>query len=147
MKGRPAKNLKGEAKEWAERMGYHWAENTDPSVPFDGFLYRDAVMVAVKLMKLRYAQSADCDIEQKFPGNVADLRSLPVPPSVLRELWLRTQNERPYRRFCVLPETTAEIMENTRDNYRNSHYQEEYWKEAPCRIEIHLRKEGDEKER
>jgi hypothetical protein len=126
-------------------MGYHWAENTDLSVPFDGFLYRDAVIVAVKLMKLRYAQSVDCNIEQKFPDDVAGLRSLPVPPSVLRELWLRTQNERAYRRFCVLPDSTAEIMENTRDNYRNSHYQEEYWKKAPFRIEIARRKEDDEK--
>jgi hypothetical protein len=124
-------------------MGYHWAENTDPSVPFHGFLYRDAVIVAVKLKKLRYAQSVDCNIEQRCPGDVADLRSLPVPSSVLRELWLRTQNERAYRRFCVLPDTTAEIMENTLDNYRNSHYQEEYWKKAPCRIEITRRKDGE----
>ena len=50
---------------------------------------------------------------------------------MLRELWLRTQNERPYRRFYVLPDTTAEIMENTREQYRNTHYREEYLEESP----------------
>jgi hypothetical protein len=126
-------------------MGYHWAENTDPSVPFDGFLYIDRVMVALKLKKLRYSPGEDCDIDKQCPDDVADLRSLPLPPWVLRELWLRTQNERPYRRFYILPDTTAEIMENTRENYRNTHFREEYWKKAPYRIEIPIprRKEGD----
>ena len=54
MKGTPGQNLKDEAKKWAERMGYHWAENTDPSVPFDGFLYRDAMIIAIKLKKFRH---------------------------------------------------------------------------------------------
>ena len=51
MKGRPPATLKDEAKEWAEKMGYHWAENTDLSVPFDGFLFIDRVIVAIKLRK------------------------------------------------------------------------------------------------
>ena len=39
-KGRTAASLKDEAKECAERMGYHWTDNTDPSVKFDGLMYR-----------------------------------------------------------------------------------------------------------
>jgi hypothetical protein len=140
MKGRPATSLKDEAKECAERMGYHWTDNTDPSVPFDGLMYRVSVMIVVRLKKSRYGLSADCIIENEFPGDVADLRGLPFPPYVLRELWVRTQNERAYRRFYVLPETTAEIMENTRENYRNTHFREEYWKKAPYRIDIHFDK-------
>ena len=145
MKGRPGPNLKDEAKEWAERMGYHWAENTDTSVPFDGFLYRDAMIIALKMKKIRHGLNENCIIEKKFPDDVADLRSLPVPPYVFRELWVRTQNERAYRRFHIAPEMTAEIEEVTRDNYRNTHYREAYWKKAPYRIELLRRKkEGEE---
>jgi hypothetical protein len=142
MKGRPGPNLKDEAKEWAERMGYHWAENTDTSVPFDGFLYRDAMIIALKMKKIRHGLDENCIIEKKFPDDVADLRSLPVPPCVFRELWVRTQNERAYRRFHIAPEMTAEIVEVTRDNYRNTHYREAYWNKAPYQIEIPLRMEG-----
>ena len=142
MKGRPAASLKDEAKKCAEQMGYHWLENDNEAVRFDGLMYRQAVMVAVKLTKIRYGLDDDCIIENKFPDLVADLRSLPVPPYVLRELWVRTQNERSYRRFYILPDSTAEIEENTRENYRNTHFREAYWKKAPYRIDIPLRKDG-----
>ncbi len=143
MKGRPGPNLKDEAKECAERMGYHWAENTDPSVPFDGFLYRGGIMIAIKMKKLRYGLADNCIIEKKLPDDVADLRSLPVPSYVVRELWVRTQNERAYRRFYILPDATAEIEENTAENYRNTHYREAYWKKAPYRIEIPFRRKEE----
>lgn len=138
MRGRRAPNLKGEGKDLAERMGYHWAENTDPSLPFAGFMYRKAMMIAVTMMKVRYGPGNDCRIEDKYPEAVTEVRSLPLPPYVFRELWLRTQNERMYRRFLILPGTTAEIEENTRDGYRNAHYREAYWKKAPYRVDIPL---------
>ena len=144
MKGPKPSSLKDEMKGWAKQMSYHWAENTDRSVPFDGFLYRDAMVIAVKMKKVRYGLDDNCIIEKKFPDDVFDLRSLPVPPYVFRELWVRTQNERAYRRFCILPDMTAEIEEITRDNYRNTHYREAYWKKAPCRIEIPLQRGGKE---
>ena len=142
MKGRPPADLKGEGKQQAERMGYHWTDNTDPALPFDGFMYHEGAMAAVKLKKVRYGPGDDCIIEEKFPEAVAEIRSLPVPPHVIRELWLRTQNERAYRRFYILPGTTAEIEENTKEGYRNPHYREMYWKKAPNRIDIPLHKEG-----
>jgi len=127
-------------------MGYHWAENTDLSVPFDGFLYREGMMIAMKIKKLRHGLDENCIIENKLPDDVADLRSLPVPPYVIRELWVRTQNERAYRRFYISPDMTAEIEEVTRDNYRNTHYRKEYWMKAPYSIDIPLRrKEGGER--
>jgi len=143
MRGRKAASLKDEAKKCAERMGYHWTDNTDPSVSFDGFMYKPSIMFAVKLKKTRYGLSYDCIIEQEFPEDVADFRALPIPPYIPRELWVRTQNERAYRRFYILPDTTAEIEENTAENYRNTHYREEYVKKAPYRIDIPLRKKGD----
>ncbi len=146
MKGRKGKSLRDEAKLWAERMGYYWAENTDPSVPFDGFLYRDSVITALKMKKLRYGLPDDCAIEEKLPEDVADLRNLPVPARVLRELWVRTQNERAYRRCLITRDATAEIQEITMDRYRNTHYREAYWKKAPYRAEIALTREPVKKE-
>jgi hypothetical protein len=127
-------------------MGYHWTDNTDPSVQFDGLMYRASRMVAVKLKKVRYGLSEDFFAEDKFPDNVAALRALPLPPYVLRELWVRTQNERSWRRFYILPDTTAEIEVNTAENYRNTHYREEYWKKAPHSVEIPLRRDRGERD-
>jgi hypothetical protein len=125
-------------------MGYHWLANTDTDVPFDGLMYRSAAVVAVRVKKVRYAISDNCIIEKKFPNEVNALRTLPLPGYVLRELWIRTQNERAWRRFYILPETTAEIEFNTAENYRNTHFDEEKWQHAPFRIDIPLppKKEG-----
>jgi hypothetical protein len=123
-------------------MGFHWLANTDPSVQFDGLMYRMAVVVAVKLKKVRYGLSNECIVENKFPDDVAYLRMLPLPPYVLRELWVRTQNEREWRRFYILPETTAEIEFNTAEGYLNTHFRETYWKKAPYRIDIPLMGSG-----
>jgi hypothetical protein len=125
-------------------MGYHWLVNTDPALSFDGLMYRTAAVVAVRLKKVRYAISDDCIIEKKFPDEVNALRVLPFPGYVLRELWIRTQNERAWRRFYILPDTTAEIEFNTAENYRNTHFDEEKWQHAPFRIGIplHPKKEG-----
>ena len=143
MRGRHPPDLKSEGKKLAELMGYHWAENTDPGVLFDGFMYAGNVVIAVKLMKIRYSPGEDFIIEEKFPDAVAEVRSLPVPPFVIRELWLRTQNERMFRRFYILPDQTAEIEENLKEGYRNPHYREMYRKKAPYRIEIPFpKKEG-----
>jgi hypothetical protein len=90
------------------------------------------------LKKVRYAISADCIIEKKFPDEVNALRVLPLPGYVRRELWIRTQNERAWRRFYILPETTAEIEFNTAENYRNTHFREKDWEKAPYRLEIPL---------
>ena len=146
MRGKPASDLKDEIQKLAQRMGYHWAENTDPSVPFNGFMYREAVMIAVKAIKIRYSPGEDCIIEKKFPDDIVEIRALPLPPWVIREFWVRTQNERAYRRFYVLPDTTAEIEMNSREGYRNTHYREAYWKKAPYSIDIPLRKEGEKRD-
>jgi hypothetical protein len=119
-------------------MGYHWMANTDTVLPFDGLMYRTAAVVTVQLKKVRYAISDDCIIEKKFPDEVHVLRELPFPEYVLRELWIRTQNERAWRRFYILPETTAEIEFNTAENYRNTHFREKDWENAPYRLDIPL---------
>jgi len=119
-------------------MGYHWLSNTDPALLFDGLMYRSAAVVAVILKKVRYGLSDNCIIEKKFPDEVNSIRVLPMPEFVLREIWIRTQNERAWRRFYILPETTAEIEFNTAEHYRNTHFREDYWKDAPYRLDIPL---------
>jgi hypothetical protein len=125
-------------------MGYFCAENTETELPFDGLMYREAIVVAVKLKKVRYSPGEDFLLDRKFPDEVEALRTLPLPPTVHRELWLRTQNERAFRRFWIVPgSTTVEIQEITRDGYRNPHYQKEYWEKAPYRIDILFGRDGE----
>jgi hypothetical protein len=136
MKGRKPTTIRGEAKRCAEHMGYRWQENTDPELKFDGFMFNNFVIVAVKIKKIRTQFIGDVIIEKKFPDEVYDLRNLPLPRNVIRELWVRTQNERAWRRFYILPDMTAEIEFNTRENYRNPHFDEEKWRKAPVRLTI-----------
>jgi len=138
MRGKRSTTISEEAERCAERMGFFWLKNTLPDLPFDGFTFRPAVIAAVRLIKSRYAIDDDVIIENKFPDEVDGLRSLPLPQTVLRELWVRTQNERAWRRFYILPETTMEIEFNSAENYRNTHFDEEKWRKAPFRIDIPL---------
>ena len=43
------------------------------------------------------------------PGSIEGLRKLPFPPFILRELWLRTQYERVWRRLVVHDLSIEEI--------------------------------------
>ena len=134
---RPTKAIE-EAQRCAEKMGYHWIKNTDPVWQFDAFMFRQAVIAAFKIKKVRHAIDENAFIERLFSEEVNALRSLPLPLHVLRELWIRTPNERAWRRFYILPERTAEIEFNTAENYRNTHFDEEKWRCAPFRIDIPL---------
>jgi hypothetical protein len=144
MRGRKPTTAIEEAQRCAEKMGYHWVKNTVKGLPFDAIMFRQAVIAVVKVKKVRYAIDDEVIIEKKFPDEVCELQSLPLPLSVLRELWIRTQNERAWRRFYILPETTAEIEFNTAENYHNTHFDEEKWRKAPFWIDISLppKKEG-----
>ena len=101
-------------------------------------MFRQPVIAAIKIKKIRHAIDENAFVEHLFPEEVNALRSLPLPLHVLRELWIRTQNERAWRRFYILPETTAEIEFNTAENYRNTHFQEKDWEKAPYRLDITL---------
>lgn len=138
MRGKRSTTLNEEAECYAGKMGFRWQKNTLADLPFNGFAFRPAVIAAVRLIKTRYAIDDDVIIELKFPDEVNDLRNLPLPWTVIRELWVRTQNERAWRRFYILPDTTMELEFNSAENYRNTHYDEEKWKKAPYRIDIPL---------
>jgi hypothetical protein len=140
MRGVKPKTIRDEAKALATRMGYRWQENTDnPDLPFDAFMFRPGIVVAVKLKKTRHAIDDDVILETKFPDEVSLHRSLPLPACIIREFWIRTQNERAWRRFYILPNTTAEIEFDTAENYRNTHFNEERYKTLPFRKVFDLR--------
>jgi len=101
-------------------------------------MFRQVVIATIKIKKIRYAIDENAFVEHLFPEEVDALRSLPLPLNILRELWIRTQNERAWRRFYILPYKTAEIEFNTAENYRNTHFDEEKWRYAPFRIDIPL---------
>ena len=117
-----------EAKSCAEKMGYRWCGNTDPAFPFDAFIFRDMVIAVVKVKKVRYSIDDKTPAEKFFPDEIAALRSLPMPAHVLRELWVRTQNERAWRRFYILSDVVGELGFNIVEGYVNPHYDKEKWK-------------------
>jgi hypothetical protein len=47
---------------------------------------------------------------------------------VLRELWIRTQNERAWRRFYIFPDITGEIGFDRAEGYINPHFREAEWR-------------------
>jgi len=117
-----------EAKRCAEKLGYRWCRNTDPEFPFDAVMFRDAVIAVVKVKKIRYSICDKTPAEKFFPDEILALRSLPLPVFVLRELWVRTQNERAWRRFYILSDAVAELGFNVVEGYVNPHYDEEKWR-------------------
>ena len=88
-------------------------------------MFRPAVISAIKIKKILHATEENAFVEHLFPEKVDVLRSIPLPLHVLRELWIRTQNERAWRRFSLLPYTTGEIEFNMAKNYRNTHFDAE----------------------
>jgi hypothetical protein len=126
-RGRKPTTAIAEAKRCAEKMGYRWCRNTDPEFPFDAFMFRDAVIAVVKVKKIRYSIDDKTPAEQIFPEEILALRNLPMPQHVLRELWVRTQNERAWRRFYILGDTVGELGFNVAEGYVNPHYDKDRW--------------------
>jgi hypothetical protein len=128
MKGRRPTTAIEEAKACAERMGYCWCRNTDTAFPFDAFIFREMVISVVKVKKVRYAIDDKKPAEKFFPEEIEGLRNLKMPSLVMRELWVRTQDEREWRRFIILSNVVGELGFNEIEGYVNPHYDEAKWK-------------------
>ena len=111
----------GDAKKFAEKMGYFWEENTNPALPYDIFIFKKQNMSAVKVRVTRYSINPDDFYENLLPEEVAGMQSLPFPAIVLREIWLRTQHERTFRRLTVHEFGVGEIGFLLKDGYVNPH--------------------------
>jgi len=67
-------------------MGYHWITNTVPALQFDAFIFREFVISAIKIKKIRHTVDENTFVEKLFPDEVEALRSHTLPLHVLREL-------------------------------------------------------------
>lgn len=109
-----------EAKKFAEKMGYRWQENTtNPELAFDLFIFKPAYLRAVKVRQTRHRIDPDTFYEELLAEDLREVRALPFPPFILREIWLRTQHERSWRRLVVYDLAVAEIGWWEPDGYVN----------------------------
>ena len=111
-----------DAKKFAEKMGYRWQENTDnPELAYDFSAFKEGYAMLVKVRVLRNHISPDTFYEDLLADDLREVRALPFPPWMPREIWLRTQHERVFRRLRVLDVAVAEIGFFDPDEYVNPH--------------------------
>jgi hypothetical protein len=110
-----------EAKVFAERMGYMPIDNPHENLLFDFLIFKRESVRVVKVRQTRYHIDPNGFYDQQFPDEILGLRSLPFPPSILLELWLRTQHERMWRRLVIHDLSVEEIEWWGPDKYTNPH--------------------------
>ncbi len=110
-----------EAKAFAERMGYLPVDNQHEDLAFDFLIFKPESARAVKVRQTRYHIDPNGFYEQQFPDEIQGLRNLPLPPCILRELWLRTQHERMWRRLVIHDLSIGELEWWGPDRYTNPH--------------------------
>ncbi len=84
---RPTKAIE-EAQRCAEKMEYQWVKNTDPALPFDAFMFRQAAIVAPSKSKRSGMRSMNMPLSSTC---LPKKSTRPLPQPLLRELWIRTQ--------------------------------------------------------
>jgi hypothetical protein len=103
-------------------MGYRWQENTDnPELAYDLHVFKPGYAMLVKVRVLRYHINPDTLYEDLLEDDLRDVRVLPFPAWMPREIWLRTQHERTFRRLRVYDVAVAEIGWWQPDGYENPH--------------------------
>ncbi len=120
-RGRKPEAAIAEAKGFAERMGYLPIDNQHDDLMFDFLIFKRESARVVKVRQTRYHIDPNGFYDQQFPDEIQGLRNLPFPPFILRELWLRTQHERVWRRLVVYDLSVEEIAWWGPDEYVNPH--------------------------
>ncbi len=111
-----------DAKKFAERMGYRWQENTDnPALAYDFIAFKEGYAMLVKVRVVRNTIDPETFYEDFLADDLRDVRGLPFPKWMPREIWLRTQHERTFRRLRVYDVTVGEIGFWNPDEYVNPH--------------------------
>lgn len=109
-----------DAKKFAEKMGYRWQENTDnKELGYDLQLFKPGTTFLLKVRVTRYTISPDTFYEDFLADDLREMRDLPFPAWVPREIWLRTRHERTFRRLRVLDVAVGEIGFWEPDGYVN----------------------------
>ena len=111
-----------DAKKFAEKMGYQWQENThNPDLAYDLLVFKQTYAFLVKVRVVRNHIDPDDFYEDLLEDDLRDVRALPFPAWMPREIWLRTQHERIFRRLRVYDVAVGEIGFWNPDEYVNPH--------------------------
>jgi hypothetical protein len=110
-----------EAKKFAERMDYWWQENTNPDLGYDLIIFKPGSIRIIKVRQTRYRINPDVIYEHLIPDDLSEVRGLPFPDWIPREIWLRTQHERAWRRLLIHELSVGEIGWWGPDDYTNPH--------------------------
>lgn len=111
-----------DAKKFAERMGYRSQENTDnPKIAYDFSAFKEGYARPVKVRVLRNHIRRDAFYEDLLADDLRDVRALPFPQWVPREIWPRTQHERVFRWLLVYDVAVAGIGWLQPDWHTNPH--------------------------
>lgn len=103
-------------------MGYSMQENTEnPALGYDFIAFKEGYVLLVKVRIARNTINPDIFYEDLLEDELRGVRSLPFPPWIPREIWLRTQHERIFRRLRVVNEAVGEIGFWIPDDYVNPH--------------------------
>ena len=111
-----------DAKKFAEKMGYRWQENTDNlDLGYDLQLFKAGYAFLLKVRVVRNHIDPDCFYEDLLADDLREVRKLPFPKWMPREIWLRTQHERTFRRLRIYDVAVSEIGFWEPDGYVNRH--------------------------
>lgn len=103
-------------------MGYRWQENTDNSeLAYDFIVFKDKYAMLVKVRVVRNHINPDTLYEDLLEDDLREVRAMPFPPWMPREIWLRTQHERTFRRLRIYDVAVGEIGFFDPDEYVNPH--------------------------
>ena len=106
-------------------MGYRWQDNPYDDLGYDLLIFKTDSVRVVRVRQVRSHIGPEKFYEKDFPDEVAGLRSLPFPPYIVREIWLKTRGERVYRRLHVTDVSVGEIEWWGPDGYTNPHIKKE----------------------
>jgi hypothetical protein len=118
-RGRKPETAIAEAKKFAGRMGYRTQDNPYDDLGYDFLIFKKDSFRAVRVRQTRYRIESEPLYGDLFPDEVRDLCDLPFPDFIIRELWLRTQHERTWRRLEVYGFGVTEIEWWKPDGYTN----------------------------
>ena len=67
-------------------MGYRWQENTQADLAYDLFIFKPKIACVVRVRQTRYRINPDTIYEDLIPDDLREVRSLPFPPWIIREI-------------------------------------------------------------
>jgi len=101
----------GEAQRKATEWGFMLIMLvTDAKLPFDFVVNIRGCTSLIRVRRLKYSQYGISDIMRSCGQEIKELRELPIPDGILRELWVRGP-DRVWHRYLILKEG-IEVLEN-----------------------------------